>query len=866
MTVAAVLGIAACEEENAAFEPLVDTTPPTVSIESVDNSADTLRTTVKSTDFIGVLIVVTEIRRTDQFETQITPDGDTLTLGRLLVADTARTSGRVTDFTVNTTFLLPFAQATPVEVRAVAIDTQGNSAATSTLVLVGGAGPGGGLGGPLIAITSPLPNQTVRDNTLIRVGIRATDLTGLAQINVVLTGITPPTVPAADTIRFSEFRTDVDTLLDFFIPQGALGQLTITAEAINLNTISAIAFITVTVATEVPGDTIPPVVSMLVTGGVQRRFQEPPRMEIDDSLTFNITAFDLETAVTRIGVTLVITNNRPTGSTTDTIFVDSTFNPAISGTVPMNFSLMPQDLPASIFIENDIPDTLFMQVTAWAFDAADPSRNCGATIDPDGGSNSLECTTGDPILAQGIQGGFVERMVVAGRTVGFPQGSLIADAAVDTIRELMLLSDFNFGIVRPFDLRNEVFADNVPIGSNPWGLFIDLTEDRLLVSNSGGTNISLVDLGPRTVGAISLPGEIDRYQTQDLKVYRIFSDFDGRGIFFPTEFFEYSDRPQFLAQAANGLILFSTVPALASLPGTIREFDPVQREIRFFIQYADRVSAFSEPQLQIINADSVFDVNGSRAFKICDHTRGDPSPASRSCIIASDSLGDAQVKVAAKVISDGWDTEVHSDLLISSIGLQDTTFVAASGDNEFVAFGEGDTPERSGRIIMYRSATQNITNSLQVSDLPGNAEQRVFGLGLNNDGSLGVARGTNAYFFGPDQPGGPNVLRLLGVNEVINEFGTGAALHPDNDAASINNADERLTFLGSDDAQIEIVDSWFYSFKRGQVLIRDPIVGPLRITRRIQGVDPANVAVKLYGITANGVVVIRVKDTDYITP
>jgi hypothetical protein len=300
MTVAAVLGIAACEEENAAFEPLVDTTPPTVSIESVDNSADTLRTTVKSTDFIGVLIVVTEIRRTDQFETQITPDGDTLTLGRLLVADTARTSGRVTDFTVNTTFLLPFAQATPVEVRAVAIDTQGNSAATSTLVLVGGAGPGGGLGGPLIAITSPLPNQTVRDNTLIRVGIRATDLTGLAQINVVLTGITPPTVPAADTIRFSEFRTDVDTLLDFFIPQGALGQLTITAEAINLNTISAIAFITVTVATEVPGDTIPPVVSMLVTGGVQRRFQEPPRMEIDDSLTFNITAFDLETAVTRI--------------------------------------------------------------------------------------------------------------------------------------------------------------------------------------------------------------------------------------------------------------------------------------------------------------------------------------------------------------------------------------------------------------------------------------------------------------------------------------------------------------------------------------------------------------------------------------
>ncbi len=858
----AIFGVAACEEDDAVFGPLDDQVPPTVSITGATQSADTLVVTVLAEDFISVASVVTELRRTDVFETVITADGDTVVLGRLLAVDTTNFSGRTVSAEVRTTFFVPFQTATAVGIRAVAIDASGNLATKEATIIVGG-GPGGGVGGPSIVITSPLPDQTVRDNTLIRVGVQARDPTGLAQINVVLTGLNPPTVPPADTIRFADFRTDADTLLDFFIPQGSLGTLTITAEAINLNTISAFAQITVNVSQTVAGDTIRPIVSMLVSGGVQRRGDEPPRMEVDDSLRFNLVALDQETAITRAGVTIVVTNERAGGPATQTVFLDSVFNPAVSGTVPLTLSLVPQDLPPSVFSESDVPDTLFFQVTGWAFDAADPNRNCGATVDPLGSPNNLPCTTGDPVQAQGLAGGFVERLIVAGRTVLYPQGSLIADAVVDTLREVLLLSDFNFGIVRPFDLRNEVFLRGVPVGSNPWGLGLDLTQDQVLVGNSGGTNISVVNLGPRTPGAPVLGSEVDRYQTQDLKVYRVREEFDGTGrLIFPVIFFEYSDRPQFLAQAANGLILYSTVPALADLPGTIREYDPVQRETRFFIQYAGRKPA-TVPEIQIINADSVFEVNGARAFKICDHTRGNASAAARSCIVASDSLADAVVKVGNKVALEGWDVEIYSDLDIESIGLQDTTFVAASGDREYVAFGEGDTPDRAGRIILYRSATQSITNTLQVSDLPGNAEQQVFGLALNNDGSLGVARGTNAYFFGPDQPGGPNVLRLVGVNENISPRGVGAALHPDHDQFSDAVENERLAFLGSGDARIEMVDTKFFSFSRGQVLIRDPVVGPLRVTRRLPN-DPADVVLKLYGVTENGVVVIPVKSTDIV--
>ncbi|NIR46539.1 MAG: hypothetical protein GWN99_19015 [Gemmatimonadetes bacterium] len=859
MIAVTAIGMTACEEDDAVFTPLVDETPPVVSVTNVQSLTDTLIVTVEAEDFIGISQVVTELRRTDQFEQIITADGDTIVLGRLLTTDTARTAGQVTTFTVTTTFTVPFTTPTEIEIRAVAIDTQGNIATTSVLAIVGGGTGGGGLGSPTVSIFSPAPGSTVRDNTIIRVGIRASDPTGLAQLNVNLDGA----VTLADTIRFTQFRTDVDTLLDFFVPAGTTGEVTITAEAINLNTISAFATITVNVAAVVSDDQIPPSVSMLVTGGVERRTDEPLRMESDDSLLFNLTATDNETAITQMGVSVLVTNKRSTGDATATVSLDTTFATAISGTVPFTFALRPLDLPATVFTLDDIPDTLFMEVTGWALDAA-ATPNCGATVDPTGSASSLTCTgTTPPIFAQGVAGGFVERLIVAGRTVGFPQGSVINDAAVDTIRELLLLSDFNFGVVRPFDLANERFDTNVPVGSQPWGLFIDNTQDRLLVGNSGGTNISLVDLGARTTGGGTIVGEIDRFQTQDLKVYRVIEDFDaiGRRIF-PVIFFEYSDRPQFLAQAANGLILYSTVPALPDNDGTIREYDPVQREIRFFIQYADRVSTGS-PEIQVINADSVFDINGSRNFVICDHTRGDPSPAARSCIIGADSLADGVAKVQNKVLTEGWDVEIFSDLSVPSIGLQDTTFVAASGDREFIAFGEGDTPGRAGRIILYRSATQSITNSLQVSDLPGNAEQVVFGLALNNDGSIGVARGTFAYFFGPDQPGGPNVLRLLGINENISPEGTGAALHPDQDELSVNDETERLAFLGSGDARVELVDTHFFSFSRGTLIIRDPIVGPLRITRRLPA-DPLNVQLRLYGVTTNGVVVIPVKDSDIV--
>jgi len=115
LTAVTVLATTACEEDSAVFSPLVDETPPTVSITDIQVSGDTLRITTKSEDFIGLSAVVIDLRRTDQFQTEITATGDTLILGTLITTDTTYTTGRVQEFTVTTTFLLPFTSPTLID-------------------------------------------------------------------------------------------------------------------------------------------------------------------------------------------------------------------------------------------------------------------------------------------------------------------------------------------------------------------------------------------------------------------------------------------------------------------------------------------------------------------------------------------------------------------------------------------------------------------------------------------------------------------------------------------------------------------------------------------------------------------------------
>jgi hypothetical protein len=161
---------------------------------------------------------------------------------------------------------------------------------------------------------------------------------------------------------------------------------------------------------------------------------------------------------------------------------------------------------------------------------------------------------------------------------------------------------------------------------------------------------------------------------------------------------------------------------------------------------------------------------------------------------------------------------------VSNIGFTDTTFVAGSGDRRWAVFGEGRAAV--GRIIMYDAGQDRISDVVRVTDLITNASERVRGIGLNYDGTLGVARGNHAYFFTTD-------LRLQGV-AALPVGGAGAVLHPLHaNARSLDNPNgtydpnTHVAFVGTGERTIDVFDT-FHFFRSGRIFIRDVVSGPLR--------------------------------------
>jgi hypothetical protein len=120
-----------------------------------------------------------------------------------------------------------------------------------------------------------------------------------------------------------------------------------------------------------------------------------------------------------------------------------------------------------------------------------------------------------------------------------------------------------------------------------------------------------------------------------------------------------------------------------------------------------------------------------------------------------------------------------------------------------------------------------------------------------------VARGERAaYFFNSG-------LRLQGMFSSGLEGGAGGAtLRPGISSAST------LAFVGTGRNTIQLIETEHY-LPRGEVEIRDQIVGPLRSSPPLpednQGVapsDPRYIVVKLYGVTARGVVLVDVRNQD----
>lgn len=618
-----------------------------------------------------------------------------------------------------------------------------------------------------------------------------------------------------------------------------IGRVTISASA--RNRVGAIGRTprTVTVdviETELP-DTIPPQVALELEAG--------QRMEYSDQVVLRVTANDLPSAgagLERVGYVAYATITHEGMEidqqlANDTDFGGSKEQKVFSDTVSI----------AEIYAVADLdPDTLSLpgnvHLEVFAF-ARDTVGNCQVAT-PQGMYDCSQVTIGGEtyFVADGAVGAVHELDVVAGRTVSLPDGGVVADAAVDTVHGRMYLSNTTLNRVETLDLNTFRFMDFASVGSEPWGLFI--ADDQLLVANSGGTNIDQIDLDANPLSQSTST----RLYTPNVVLWQVNVERDDAGaVTFTTDWFDFSDKPQFVAKDSVGNILYSTVPTGTAPDGTIRvaRFQPGWAAPAVEMLLPGNVHRPSADSYSIWNVDVVSPCTYTdgvflmRGIRILDHQVGFPDNRMESeCLPPPSAMEDirAQGSNIEWVEAAAWN--------LDAIGLSDTTFVAASGDRGRIVFGEG-AAEPAGRIMVWRAEDASVSNAIQVTDLIHNEPARIVGVDLNHDGKLGIARGqAGAYFFDED-------LRLQGrfVEEMAG--GAGAALHPEHTGVAPP-ADVRMSFVGTAALSVKVIDSHHF-LQLAEIPVRDPIIGPLRAIRvpgqALPPTDPDYIVTRLFGVT-----------------
>ncbi len=560
-------------------------------------------------------------------------------------------------------------------------------------------------------------------------------------------------------------------------------------------------------------------------------------MEVQDELSVQVTGADNTQGggIAEVGYT-VLSISQTRGTTL--VRSDSrTFSPPRTGTVSQTF-----DVPTFNVDSLSLPDTLVFEVTTWMRDG---QGNCGASVGGDT-LRALACdATAGYTVALGRTGERITREIVAGKTVLLPvSGGRIMDAVVDTVRRNLFLSNIESNRVEVFDLKTESFRNAIGVGSEPWGLALTRDNQSMWVGNSGGTNLSLVDLNNET----EVDGE--RFLTPDVILFDIEQRTGDAGVQYLVsphprpQSPSFSDRPQFVAVDSFGNLVYSTKTSSVGDLGTARkgyfESGWDRTEAKIFVEHA--INNAQEDNWAVAHIDSLVGIaeiftdslgtDTVSAVRFFDHVPGFPSNiiSADLSVLDADPVCDAAARLNAK----GGDMYCESGATwnIPSVTFKDTTYVAASGDGGWVSVGEGGTSP-VGRVLTYQARqadTTSLTRWLQVSDLLTNPAEEVRGLGLNYDGTLGVVRGRlAAYFISPSD------LRLQGLTEIpLAGSGSGAALHPLHaNSRTLENLggeyrpDTHLAFVASGQRTVDIIDTQRFT-RVGRVHIRDNITGPLR--------------------------------------
>jgi hypothetical protein len=585
------------------------------------------------------------------------------------------------------------------------------------------------------------------------------------------------------------------------------------------------------------------------------------RVEVDD--TVHVRAQD-PSAISWIGFRV------DTGATGAVMKFDSVNVAAGNLTdVTRHFSLGLQGL-------NPLPHTIV--VRGYACDAA-VARNCSFT-------NSTTLIPSPPIMR--TKGGVVSSyqphwapmalidtvIVVAGITRPLPFGGKIADAIFNGNDSSLYLTNPVLGRVEIFQVANTSFvAAGIPTaGPQPWGIAMYPRDtlggykDSIVVANSGGLELSIIDVRAG-VRRLAWRQDLPDYL---IETYRILLPPLREEI----NVYDVSDRPQYVAtvcrvglapplcDADSVFAIYSTLPTAS---GTVPFANRATLRMEKLIDTPNPALLFSHLFWELAG-DSTLSSDSRDTLRI-EMRRGRPYNEQKT-----------QLTACAGVTID-----------LARFGLGDSTYVRNSGNFTHAIVGEGGNITTAfARVVGYTTkaallhgsptarfcATNSavdllgrpivsdtgdndrdlgVTPYIDVSDFISNTGVNIHSVATNFNGLTNLVRADSIYFLDEG-------MKLKGTAEApLGAFGMDmnynhAFLANDPGTPTFGgsgNPNDRIAFSARPDGNIDIWDTFFYG-RIGGIVVRDPIIGPLRVAR-----NAANTRQWLFGVTAAGVVMVE---------
>ena len=460
-------------------------------------------------------------------------------------------------------------------------------------------------------------------------------------------------------------------------------------------------------------------------------------------------------------------------------------------------------------------------------------------------------------------------LVVAGVTRPLPLGGVIADAFYHPGKNRVYMSNIERNRLEVLNIATLNFESNAIVtGSRPWGIApwprdrAGNIGDTLLVANSGGTNVSYINLNSGVLGQPS-GVEVYRYPLPNIIVYSVTSERSATtGAIIQSRIaYDFSDRPQWVGTTCQGatlptspcadvVLVYSTTPTngQTSPPfanrGTVRYENLTRNTSHFFYEQAVGTGALRSDTLEI------------ERYAASDGSR----------FIGSDSILVPAIQLATRTI-DGLRVPFSVTINIDDLAFRDTTFVRNSGNFRRAIIGEGGSVEGARSVgydasqgldptgsiqgLFYRNyvldlpvSDLGISRPVDVSDFIANTFARIRGVSINFDGELAAIRADSTYIIDP-------ALRLQGLLQTSGG-NPGMDFHPRNAGRNTTQLETRLAFAASTEPVIELYDT--YCFQRvTQIPVRDPIIGPIKAAFQTTGTT-SNIV--LVGATARGAVVV----------